>query len=148
MAKEGTQTIAKEGTETLAKEGTETLAKESAETVTKGSSEALAQETASSPKLLDTARGNLLSDAQNPKLRNLVDKLYRRNAQIGSGSTADAIRYELKTGQLLSPSGHFIKGQEVRTALRRLIRSQALDEGDRQIARYLLRDIQNSLSGL
>jgi len=39
-----------------------------------------------------------------------IDAMYRRNAKVGSGSTADAIRYELKTGELLSPSGHFQKG--------------------------------------
>jgi hypothetical protein len=74
--------------------------------------------------------------------------MYRKNAQIGSGSTADAIRHELRTGQLLSPKGHIIKGTEMRTALQGLLKSGTLDHADQQIARYLLQDIQNALSGL
>ena len=100
------------------------------------------------PKLLNTARGNLLQGAQNPKLRNLINQLYRRNAQVGSGSTADAIRYELRTGQLLSRSGHSLKGQEMRTALNRLMKSGGLDSGDAQIAHHILNDLQRALSGL
>lgn len=34
--------------------------------------------------------------------------MYRINGS--SGSTADAIRYEIRTGKLLSPSGHIQKG--------------------------------------
>ncbi len=101
----------------------------------------------SEPKLLGTARDNLLSTAEHPKLRNLIDQMYRRNARIGSGSTADAIRHELQTGELLSPKGHFLKGQEMRTALQRLRKSGDLNPGDKKIATYILRDLQNSLSG-
>ena len=98
-------------------------------------------------KLLNTARGNLLSAAQNGGLRNLIKQMYRSNARIGSGSTADAIRHELATSQLLSPKGHFIKGQEMRTALGRLLKSGNLGAGDQQIARQLLGDLQRALSG-
>jgi hypothetical protein len=40
--------------------------------------------------------GGRLASAQNQKLRNIIDALYRRRARIGSGSTADANRHELK----------------------------------------------------
>lgn len=54
----------------------------------------------------------LMSQAQNPKLRGIIDVMYRATARIGSGSTADAIRYERATGQMLSNAGHSIKGRE------------------------------------
>lgn len=102
---------------------------------------------ARAPKLLDTARGNLLAGARSPELRNLIEQMYRRNAQVGSGSTADAIRYELRTGELLSPKGHTLKGMEMRTALTRLLKSGSLSKGDAQIARGILDDLQKALSG-
>jgi RHS repeat-associated protein len=98
-------------------------------------------------KLLNTARGNLLTSASDSKLRNIINYLYRPNARIGSGSTADVIRHELTTGELLSKSGHFQKGVESREALSRLLDSARLSPGDRQIAEGLLLDLQKALSG-
>ena len=46
-------------------------------------------------------RDSLLNSVSNGKLKNFVNMLYRPGAQIGSGSTADAIRYELQTGKKL-----------------------------------------------
>jgi hypothetical protein len=80
-------------------------------------------------------------------LRKLIEQLFRANARIGSGSTADAIRFETQTGQMLSRSGHFIKGTEMRTALMRVFRGQ-LTPADKQVVRYILIDLQNALSGL
>ncbi len=101
--------------------------------------------TTGGPKLLGTARDNLLQTAENPRLRNLINQMYRRNAKVGSGSTADAIRHELRTGELLSRSGHFVKGQEMRTAVQRLLKSGDLGAGDARIAREILTDLQKAL---
>jgi hypothetical protein len=100
-----------------------------------------------SQKLLNTARGNLMAGASDSKLRNIVNELYRPNARIGSGSTADAIRHELSTGELLSKSGHVQKGVQYREAIRTLLESGGLSPGDRQIAEGLLLDLQKALSG-
>lgn len=99
------------------------------------------------PKLLTTARHNLLAGARDAELRNLINHMYRKKAQVGSGSTADAIRYELQTGELLSRQGHTLKGVEMRNALTRLLKSGRLNEGDAQIAQWLLDDLQKALSG-
>ena len=82
-----------------------------------------------------------------PKLKSRIDKLYRANAKVGNGSTADAIRYELRTGELLSPKGHFQKGIEMRNRLLKDIKSGRLNEADTSIARGLVKDLQNALSG-
>jgi hypothetical protein len=74
--------------------------------------------------------------------------MYRPNARVGNGSTADAIRQELRTNELLSPSGHFQKGIEMRNGLMNDLSSGRLNATDAQVARQLLRDLQNALSGL
>jgi len=45
-------------------------------------------------------------------LQNIIDFMYRPNAKIGSGSTADAVRYELKTGENVAGKNHMQKAQE------------------------------------
>jgi len=52
--------------------------------------------------------------------------MYRENAETGSGSTADAIRHKIRTGKLLSLSGHVQKGIEIRSVLNKLIESNWL----------------------
>ncbi|CNC72618.1 TPA: hypothetical protein ACQQX6_001341 [Yersinia enterocolitica] len=42
-------------------------------------------------------------------LKNIIDDLYRPNAKVGSGSTADAVRYELATGEKVGGRGHVEK---------------------------------------
>jgi RHS repeat-associated protein len=99
-------------------------------------------------RLLTSPRQHLLDTVTDPKLRNRVDAMYRPNARVGNGSTADAIRQELRTNELLSPSGHFQKGIEMRNGLMNDLSSGRLNATDAQVARQLLRDLQNALSGL
>jgi len=40
-------------------------------------------------KLLGTARDNLLNAAQNPRLRDAINNLYRPGAKLGSGSSME-----------------------------------------------------------
>jgi filamentous hemagglutinin len=98
--------------------------------------------------LLGTSRINLLQNITNPKLRGLIERLYRPNASVGTGSTADAIRYEMQTGIMLSKAGHFQKGMEMRTALIRVLRTESLSAAERQAVRAVLIDLQKALSGL
>ena len=97
-------------------------------------------------RLLGRARQNLLQQAQNPSLRNAINELYRSNAQVGNGSAMDAYRFEQRTGQLLSPSGHGRKLIERRRQLQRLLREEGLAASDRQLVREILIDIQDALS--
>lgn len=55
-------------------------------------------EAADATKLLPTPRNSLMTNIENQKLKNLVDEMYRPNAKIGSGSTADMLRYEKSIG--------------------------------------------------
>lgn len=72
--------------------------------------------------------------------------MYRENAEVGSGSSADAIRYEIRTGELLSPSGHIQKGIEMCSVLNKLIESNTLSQRDQNIVRWMRRDLQDALS--
>ena len=87
-----------------------------------------------------------MRSVENNKLRNITARMYRENAEVASGSTADAIRHEIRTGELLSPSGHIQKGVEMRSALSKLIDSGRLSQSDQNIARWMRRDIQDALS--
>jgi RHS repeat-associated protein len=92
-------------------------------------------------------RDTLLNAASDLRLKNLIGNLYRVGAKIGDGGTADAIRYERQTGELLSPSGHFTKGKEMISALSRLIDKGNLNANDIEIARSILTDLNNAISG-
>jgi len=92
-----------------------------------------------------TAREGLLAAARNGNLRNLISDLYREGARIGSESTADAIRYERATGELLSRSGHIPKVQQYIRALERLVRSGDLSPSDRAIAQQIINDLKDAL---
>jgi hypothetical protein len=76
-----------------------------------------------------------------------LSNLYRAGAKIGDGGTADAIRHELQTGKLLSPSGHLTKGKKMVSALSRLIDKDNLNANDIEIARNILTDLNNAISG-
>lgn len=61
------------------------------------------------PKLLESPRTQLIKAVEHPGLSKLVKFHYRENATVGSGSTADMLQHELKTGELYSPYGHIQK---------------------------------------
>jgi RHS repeat-associated protein len=98
-------------------------------------------------KLLGTARDNLLNAAQDGRLRNAIEELYRKTAKVGDGSSMDAYRFERATKQLLSKTGHCQKLMDRRKQLQKLLRDPNLSPSDRQIVKDLLINIQNALSG-
>ncbi len=98
-------------------------------------------------RALPSPRTWLLDNATDQTLRNRIHMLYRPKARIGNGGTADAVRYELQTGQLLSPKGHFEKAILERDGLLRDLASGRLNETDTRIARQLLSDLQHALQG-
>lgn len=98
-------------------------------------------------KLLNTTRENLLNVVENPKLKNIVNDLYRPGARIGGGSSMDAYRVE-QIFQNLMGKTHGIKLINYRTALLKLWKNRSsLAPGEKEIIKRLLTDIQNALSG-
>ncbi|MFS8125485.1 hypothetical protein QD336_23930 [Rhizobium sp. BR 250] len=73
------------------------------------------------------------------ELSELVDWLYRPNASIGSGSTADAIRFELSTGKAVGGAFHGQKAQDGIVALQRwLSKNPTAPSGGRAAAENII----------
>ncbi len=85
------------------------------------------------------------------RLSNIVQSLYKgfgSQRQIGSGSTADAIRNELITGKATEDIFHSIKGQQSINALNNWLREMPnAAASDKELAKKLIQDLSNALSG-
>ncbi|GEM_PF-2810232 len=92
-------------------------------------------------------RDELLNQAENQQLKNLINQLYRPGANIGDGGSADSLRYELETGKLVGGRSHIIKVEERIRNLENIIKRQNLNERDLELANKLLRDLKNSQDG-
>ena len=85
-------------------------------------------------------------NVRDPRLRELVDYLYREGAQVGSGSTAAAIRAELATGQAVGGAWHAQKGRDAIVALERwLTRNPQAGRADISAAQNIIADLRNAL---
>jgi hypothetical protein len=91
------------------------------------------------PTVSDTRLGNIVRD---------LFKGTRNPNRIGDGTTMDAIRNELSTGQATSGKMHLQKGREYAAALRNwLSRNPNASTSDRTVAQQLLEQLQNALAG-
>jgi len=90
-------------------------------------------------------RDQLLDSVSNDKLKNCINEMYRPGASIGDGGLADAIRYELTTGQLVGGKSHITKGLERVRNLENIIAKQNLSNADLKIATDLLNDLKEVL---
>ena len=84
-------------------------------------------------------RETLLEQVTSPKLKSIVDNLYRPGAKIASGSTADQIR-------IIGDAGHLEKGLGRITNLQNLINSGELKGFDLDIAVQLRDDLVHAVS--
>ena len=93
--------------------------------------------------------GNVSRPAvSDPKLNNLMDNMYKPGSSVGNGSTADAVRSELATGQPVGGRFHTIKAQETIQGLNNwLARNPSASAGDIAGARAVLQDLTNALAG-
>ncbi len=84
---------------------------------------------------------------ENPKLFNMVKKLYRPEASIGSGSTAAAIRNEIITGKPTKGTWHSQKGEDsIRFLEKWLGNNPAVRTGDRAAAENIIKDTLDALN--
>ena len=94
-----------------------------------------------------STRSKLLCKVQNPKLRNAINEIYRDGATIGDGGLADAIRHELKTGELVGGKSHIQKGKERIKNLENILNKQDLSNTEKEIAEELIENISLALGG-
>lgn len=87
-----------------------------------------------------------VSDA---KLQNYVDNLYKGTTnptRVGTGTTADAVRAELATGQATAGKFHMQKAEETIRGLQRWLRNNPnASYHDRLVAQSLLDDLLDAL---
>jgi hypothetical protein len=84
--------------------------------------------------------------AKDVKLAKTVKKMYREKAKLGSGSTADAVRYEIITGKPVEGKFHIEKAMDFKRSLEKwLQKNPTSDPGDRAIAENLILDLKDAL---
>jgi hypothetical protein len=81
------------------------------------------------------------------KLGNIVKQLFRDNARIGNGTTADAVRHELETGLRVGGKTHSEKAQTAIESLTRRLTDPSVSQADKTIAKVLREDLGNALRG-
>jgi len=83
---------------------------------------------------------------QDPQLRGIIEELYRPNAKLGSGSTADAARFELKTFKKVEGQWHVQKCQDSIRFLEKWIENNPTARlSDRAAAENVLLDLKDGI---
>ncbi len=121
-------------------------AKKAVETTTKIQSNPFIQKVESGASSNNSVNIPNVTDA---KLGNIVRDLYKGSGnfnRIGSGSTADAIRNEIKTGLPTKGKFHFQKGEEYIRAIEKWVENNPdAFKGDLEAANFLKDDIIDAL---
>ena len=95
-----------------------------------------------------SAKGEtLLKRVKNQRLRNTIKEMYRPGAQVGDGGLADAIRSEIKTGNLVGEKSHIQKGKERLRNLERILKNEKLDRKEKRVVLDLIDDLKQALEG-
>lgn len=92
-----------------------------------------------------TAGGTVGPIVSDSRLQEVIDELYQVTDQI-PGGTAGAVRYELRTGNLLSASGHSQEAGEIITRLTNLLKTNTLSLHDQIVARQEIQDLKTALT--
>ena len=98
-------------------------------------------------KALPKKGQKLFDKAKDIKLKNTIKELYHPGSNIGDGSTAAAIKHELKTGKLVGGKSHITKGMERLKNLERILNNKNLNKKDHKIAQKLYNDLKKALGG-
>lgn len=93
-----------------------------------------------------SVRERLLGEAVTDEARRIVGQLYRPNAETGDGGTADAIREQLRTGEMVGGKDHTQKGRERIRQIERIL-ARNPDHPDRALLQRLREDLKDALGG-
>ena len=90
------------------------------------------------------SRKRLLADASTDVVKNIVKELYRPNAAVGDGGTADAIRKQIATGELIGERNHIRKGRERVRQIEKVL-SKNPNHPDKELLERLRNDLIDAL---
>ena len=83
---------------------------------------------------------------KNTELKRHIERIYRPDATIGSGSTAAAIRFEAITGKPVKGSMHLKKGKDEAACLERWLRNNSNAAScDIAVAENVLKDLKDAI---
>jgi hypothetical protein len=82
-----------------------------------------------------------------PELAAFLNRLNRPTGTVGNGSTAAAVREELRTGLPVNGSFHSQKAQNAIVRLERALRRTDISASDRRTIENVVRDLRNALGG-
>ena len=114
---------------------------------------AMARIAARAPPLSTTATRGILKtpSVSSTKLQNIVNNLYKGTTnpnRIGTGTTMDAVRYELQTGQQVFGRTHILKAEESVQGLQNWLKaSPDAPYYDRLVGQSILDDLLGALGG-
>ena len=91
-------------------------------------------------------RDDYINNIDNEKLKSTAEYLYRANAEIGDGGTADAVRYTKQTGKKVGGSDHILKAQETVTHIEGLMKTEKMSYHDLKIAQSLMEDLIHAIN--
>ena len=91
------------------------------------------------------AKGMERPHLKDPALDIRVEKMYRGDAEIGSGSTADALRFEIETGAKVGGVEHLKKVKDYIAYFKRQIKKPDISQHDYNVLKNLLIDLEDSL---
>lgn len=94
----------------------------------------------------NSVKESLLARATQNDSKNLVKELYRSGSKIGDGGTADALRHELKTGELVGGKSHKIKAQERVRQIENILKKNP-NHPDKDLLNQLKDDLEKALRG-
>jgi hypothetical protein len=88
-------------------------------------------------------------NVQDTKLKKIANNLYRPNAKVGNGSTADALRYEKLNGGTVAGKEHAIKARERVTNLRSWLKNNPnASSSDKSAAEQMMLDLMDALGDI
>ena len=96
----------------------------------------------------ESKRNELLAQANNAKLHNAIDQLYRPKSFIGDGGTASALRFEKSTGLKIGRGGkdHYQKAIDMERHLSNKVLNEPLTPDEKTIAEKLIKDLKKAIA--
>ncbi|MEE8722942.1 MAG: hypothetical protein SOI38_08215 [Eggerthellaceae bacterium] len=94
----------------------------------------------------DSTREQLLDEATTDVVKGTIRELYRQNAEVGDGGTADAIREERRSGEPVGGRSHTRKGRERLRQIEKIL-ARNPDHPDRALLERLRDDLEDALGG-